>query len=89
MIRGDNDSSLNLWTIPDITNTQIAQLKQVAFGEAEGIPIFEAEESRRNHCIANFHPPGKNTHGYCFSLFQLKKITTNFLINRNCTKMCR
>lgn len=53
LIRGDHESKLVVWNIPDVTNSQISQLKQMAFGEH----ITEPEEVRKATNL-NFQPPG-------------------------------
>lgn len=52
LIRGDHESKMVVWNIPDVTNSQISQLKQMAFGEH----ITESEESRKKS-NSNFLPP--------------------------------
>jgi hypothetical protein len=53
LIRGDCDSKLVIWNIPQVTNSQILQLKQMAFGEE----YMESDDSKKA-IHASFHPPG-------------------------------
>jgi len=55
LLRGDCDSKLVIWNIPQVTNSQILQLKQMAFGEDH----MESEESGKA-IPASFHPPGEH-----------------------------
>lgn len=51
LLRGDCDSKLTIWNIPQVTNSQINQLKQMAAGEEN------ANEEAQKVLQANFHPP--------------------------------
>lgn len=52
LLRGDCDSKLTIWNIPQVTNSQIMQLKQMAVGDEN------ASEEAQKMLHAAFHPPG-------------------------------
>jgi len=53
LLRGDCDSKLVIWNIPQVNNSQILQLKQMAVGEEFG----ESDKSSKA-VDPSFHPPG-------------------------------
>ncbi|CAL8086757.1 unnamed protein product [Orchesella dallaii] len=52
LIRGDHESKVVVWNIPDVTNSQISQLKQMAYGEHSA----EAEEAKKT-LNPDYNPP--------------------------------
>jgi hypothetical protein len=54
LLRGDCESKLTIWNIPQVNNSQIMQLKQMAVGE-EG---QGANEDAQKAMQAAFLPPG-------------------------------